>query len=185
MDDETLRAEAGALVREQLDALGPVNPLAIEEHEEETKRLSFLTTQRDDPQLREELASAGDSRDRHDSARDPLPSDVRPGAGEFPEHLHDAVRRRRVRSAPGKPGKPLEGDIEIHASPRGKRTQRIHLLSSGEKALVAPLSPVRNIPHQAEPVLPARRSGCAARRSEHPDTLSACSTASRPRRSSS
>ena len=47
MDDETLRAEA-ALVREQLDALGPVNPLAIEEHEEETKRLGFLTTQRDD-----------------------------------------------------------------------------------------------------------------------------------------
>ena len=35
------------------------------------------------------------------------------------------------------PETPLEGDIEIHASPRGKRTQRIHLLSSGEKALVA------------------------------------------------
>ena len=35
------------------------------------------------------------------------------------------------------PESPLEGDIEIHASPRGKRTQRIHLLSSGEKALVA------------------------------------------------
>ena len=47
MDDETLRAEAG-LVREQLEALGPVNPLAIEEHEEETKRLGFLTAQRDD-----------------------------------------------------------------------------------------------------------------------------------------
>jgi chromosome segregation protein len=32
---------------------------------------------------------------------------------------------------------PLDCDIEIHASPRGKRTQRIHLLSSGERALVA------------------------------------------------
>jgi chromosome segregation protein len=31
----------------------------------------------------------------------------------------------------------LDGDIEIHASPRGKKTQRIHLLSSGERALVA------------------------------------------------
>src|SRR5262245_65791078 len=34
-------------------------------------------------------------------------------------------------------GAPLDCDIEIHASPRGKRTQRIHLLSSGERALVA------------------------------------------------
>ena len=31
----------------------------------------------------------------------------------------------------------LDCDIEIHASPRGKKTQRIHLLSSGERALVA------------------------------------------------
>jgi chromosome segregation protein len=36
-----------------------------------------------------------------------------------------------------RPETPLECDIEIHASPRGKRTQRIHLLSSGERALVA------------------------------------------------
>ena len=35
------------------------------------------------------------------------------------------------------PETPLDCDIEIHASPRGKRTQRIHLLSSGERALVA------------------------------------------------
>ena len=35
------------------------------------------------------------------------------------------------------PDAPLECDIEIHASPRGKRTQRINLLSSGERALVA------------------------------------------------
>jgi chromosome segregation protein len=32
----------------QLEKLGPVNPLAVEEHEEETKRLDFLTTQRND-----------------------------------------------------------------------------------------------------------------------------------------
>ncbi len=35
------------------------------------------------------------------------------------------------------PDTPLDCDIEIHASPRGKKTQRIHLLSSGERALVA------------------------------------------------
>lgn len=32
---------------------------------------------------------------------------------------------------------PLGSDIVIHAAPRGKRTQRIHLLSTGERALVA------------------------------------------------
>jgi hypothetical protein len=42
-----------------------------------------------------------------------------------------------VRPAAREPGAPLDCDIEIHASPRGKRTQRIHLLSSGERALVA------------------------------------------------
>ena len=35
------------------------------------------------------------------------------------------------------PEDPLESDIEILASPRGKRTQRIHLLSGGERALTA------------------------------------------------
>jgi chromosome segregation protein len=35
------------------------------------------------------------------------------------------------------PTRPLDCDIEVHASPRGKKTQRIHLLSSGERALVA------------------------------------------------
>jgi chromosome segregation protein len=135
LDDETLRSEA-ALVREQLEALGPVNPLAIEEHEEETKRLGFLTTQRDD------LSSAKNSlqqaiREIDTTARELfLQTFVRVrenfrnifmtlfGGGECDLRLEN-------------PESPLEGDIEIHASPRGKRTQRIHLLSSGEKALVA------------------------------------------------
>ena len=135
LDDEVLRSEA-ALVREQLEALGPVNPLAIEEHEEETKRLSFLTTQRDD------LNSAKSSlqqaiREIDVTARELfLQTFVKVrenfrnifmtlfGGGECDIRLENA-------------DSPLEGDIEIHASPRGKRTQRINLLSSGERALVA------------------------------------------------
>ena len=35
-------------LRTELEKLGPVNPLAVEEHEEEVKRLDFLTTQRND-----------------------------------------------------------------------------------------------------------------------------------------
>ena len=135
LDDDALRAEA-ALVREQLEALGPVNPLAIEEHEEETRRLEFLTVQRDD--LNSAKASLQQAiREIDTTARELfLQTFVKVrenfrnifmilfGGGECDLRLEN-------------PESPLEGDIEIHASPRGKRTQRIHLLSSGEKALVA------------------------------------------------
>ena len=40
-------SEADAL-RQGLEAMGPINALAVEEHAEETKRLDHLTTQRDD-----------------------------------------------------------------------------------------------------------------------------------------
>jgi chromosome segregation protein len=135
IDDEALRAESAQL-REQLEALGPVNPLAIEEHEEEQKRLEMLTTQRAD------LAAAKLSlqqaiREIDTTARELFLTtfvQVREnfrnifmtlfGGGECDLRLENAET-------------PLEGDIEVHAAPRGKKTQRIHLLSSGERALVA------------------------------------------------
>src|SRR5258705_1944670 len=135
MDDESLRSEA-ALVREQLDALGPVNPLAIEEHDEETKRLAFLTTQRDDlnaaktslqQAIREiDITARALFLQTFVQVRENFRNIFMTlfGGGECDLRLEN-------------PDSPLEGDIEIHASPRGKRTQRIHLLSSGENALVA------------------------------------------------
>jgi chromosome segregation protein len=134
-NDEALRAEAETL-RAQLDSLGAVNPLAIEEHEEESKRLDFLTTQRTDlTDARNSLAQAIKEIDI--TARDLFLTtfaQVRDhfrqifmtlfGGGECDLRLENAEQ-------------PLDCDIEIHASPRGKRTQRIHLLSSGERALVA------------------------------------------------
>jgi chromosome segregation protein len=135
VDDDALRADAES-ARSELEALGPVNPLAIEEHEEETKRLEFLTTQRAD--LVSGRASLQQAiREIDTTARELfLASFVKVrenfrnifmtlfGGGECDLRLEN-------------PDSPLEGDIEIHASPRGKRTQRIHLLSSGERALVA------------------------------------------------
>jgi chromosome segregation protein len=135
LDDETLRNEA-ALVREQLDALGPVNPLAIEEHEEETRRLSFLTTQRDD------LNSAKGSlqqaiREIDTTARELFLQTFVQVRENFRNIFMTLFGGGECDLRLENPESPLEGDIEIHASPRGKRTQRIHLLSSGEKALVA------------------------------------------------
>jgi chromosome segregation protein len=135
MADDELRAEARSL-REQLDALGPVNPLAIEEHDEEVKRLEFLSGQRDDiAAARQSLQQA--IREIDVTARELFLSTfvrVREhfrqifltlfGGGECDLRLENAES-------------PLEGDIEIHASPRGKKTQRIHMLSTGERSLVA------------------------------------------------
>jgi chromosome segregation protein len=47
LEDDALRAEAESL-RQELERLGPVNVLAIEEHEETLKRQDFLTAQRAD-----------------------------------------------------------------------------------------------------------------------------------------
>jgi chromosome segregation protein len=135
MDDETLRSEA-SVVREQLDALGPVNPLAIEEHEEETKRLEFLTTQRDD--LNSAKASLQQAiREIDTTARELFLQTFVQVRENFRNIFMTLFGGGECDLRLENPESPLDGDIEIHASPRGKRTQRIHLLSSGEKALVA------------------------------------------------
>ena len=133
--DDELRAEAMQL-REQLEALGPVNPLAIEEHEEEQKRLELLTSQRADLSAAK-LSLQQAIREIDTTARElflvtfvQVRENFRKifmtlfGGGECDLRLEN-------------PESPLDGDIEVHAAPRGKRTQRIHLLSSGERALVA------------------------------------------------
>ena len=135
VDDETLRAEAEQL-RAQLEALGPVNELAIEEHDETVKRLEFLTTQRADlSEAQKALQQA--IREIDTTAREMFLKTF----AEVREHFHRIFMTLfgggecdlRLEN----PELPLDCDIEIHASPRGKRTQRIHLLSSGERALVA------------------------------------------------
>jgi chromosome segregation protein len=134
-EDQALRAELEA-IREQLEAMGPVNPLAIEEHEEEVKRLDFLTAQRAD------LASARTSlqqaiREIDATARELFLATFTQVRENFRQIFMTLFGGGECDLRLEHPETPLECDIEIHASPRGKRTQRIHLLSSGERALVA------------------------------------------------
>ncbi|HEX5435992.1 MAG TPA: chromosome segregation protein SMC [Gemmatimonadaceae bacterium] len=133
-DDAALREERDTLVAE-LESLGAVNPLAIEEHEEEVKRLDFLTSQRDDlASARATLQQAireidATARELFLAAFTQVRENFRQifvvlfGGGECDIRLEN-------------PDAPLDCDIEIHAAPRGKRTQRIHLLSTGERTLV-------------------------------------------------
>ncbi|MBX3175205.1 MAG: chromosome segregation protein SMC [Gemmatimonadaceae bacterium] len=134
-EDDALRIEAEDL-RKQLESLGPVNPLAIEEHEEETKRLEFLTTQRAD--LTEAQAKLTQAIKEIDvTARDLFLATFAQVRAHFREIFMTLFGGGECDLRLEDPDKPLDCDIEIHASPRGKRTQRIHLLSSGERALVA------------------------------------------------
>lgn len=134
-EEDALRTEADDL-RKQIEQLGPVNPLAIEEHEEETKRLEFLTTQRADlAEAQVKLHAAIKEIDV--TARDLFLTTFAQVREHFREIFMTLFGGGECDLRLEDPERPLDCDIEIHASPRGKKTQRIHLLSSGERALVA------------------------------------------------
>ncbi len=135
VETDELRSEAAQL-RESLDELGPVNPLAIEEHEEEQRRLEFLTGQRND------LVAAKQSlhqaiREIDSTARELFLATFAQVRENFRQIFLTLFGGGECDLRLENPDTPLDCDIEIHASPRGKKTQRIHLLSSGERALVA------------------------------------------------
>ena len=135
MDSDALRLEADAL-REQLEQLGPVNVLAIEEHDETVKRLEFLTAQRQDlHDARNSLQQA--IREIDTTARELFLTTFVKVREHFREIFMSLFGGGECDLRLENPEAPLDCDIEIHASPRGKKTQRIHLLSSGERALVA------------------------------------------------
>jgi chromosome segregation protein len=134
-DAEHLREELRQIVV-SLERIGPVNMLAVEEHEEESKRLEFLSEQRDDL-----VAAKNDLRSaiRH----------INQTATELFTTVFEEIRVnfRTVHHRLFEGGEAdiwlaegedlLEAAVEIHASPHGKKTQRIDLLSGGERALTA------------------------------------------------
>ena len=134
-DVEWLREE-NARLRTAIEAVGPVNALAVEEHADEVKRLEFLMTQRDD------LVAARNSLQQAAREIDQTAKQLFLDAfGKVRENFRAVFQTLfgggecDVRLA--NEDEPLTSEIEIHAAPRGKRTQRIHLLSSGERTLVA------------------------------------------------
>jgi chromosome segregation protein len=135
LDLETLETEAARILG-ALEAIGPVNPLAVEEHAEEVKRLEFLTTQRDDlVGARQALIQA--IREIDGTARTMFLETFTAVQSNFTRVFQTLFGGGECELRLANPDDPLESEIDIHAAPRGKRTQRIHLLSSGERTLVA------------------------------------------------
>jgi chromosome segregation protein len=123
-------------LRQAIDAVGPVNALAVEEHAEEVKRLEFLQTQRDDlVAARASLQQA--AREIDQTAKTMFLESFGKVRENFRSVFQTLFGGGECDARLANEDEPLESEIEIHAAPRGKRTQRIHLLSSGERTLVA------------------------------------------------
>jgi len=123
-------------VAEQLAHIGLVNMLAEQEYQEEKERLEFLEGQRED------LAKA------RDDLRETIRQINETASAAFLETFEQVrVNFKRTFQTLFQGGECdvwledptdlLDSPVEISASPRGKRTQRIHLLSGGERALTA------------------------------------------------
>ena len=132
---EELEVEAERLAG-MIEAMGPVNPLAVHEHAEETKRLEFLQEQRTDlVEGRKSLLQA--LREIDETARELFVETFAQIRENFDTVFHTLFEGGECDVRLVQESDPLDSPIEIYAAPRGKRTQRIHLLSSGERALVA------------------------------------------------
>jgi chromosome segregation protein len=124
------------VVTTDIERLGPINMLAMEEYDEESTRLDFLTTQRDDlNKARDDLQQA--IREINRTAKDLFNDTFEAIRSNFQTTFHALFEGGECDVRLEDPDDPLESPIDISASPKGKRTQRIHLLSGGERALTA------------------------------------------------
>lgn len=135
-EEAPARDEVGAL-RRKIKRIGIVNPLALEQYEEEQDRLEFLTTQRDDLEQAE------------DTLLETI-NEINQTATERFRKTFEAVRTNfqdlfgrlfrgdaRADLILEDPSNPLDSPIVIEARPSGKRPSVLSQLSSGEKTLTA------------------------------------------------
>ena len=125
-----------AKLSDQIEKIGPVNVLAIEEHQELETRESFLRTQRDDlvqsiESLRQTIRKINLT--SRELFRDAF-THVNQSFGEiFTSLFGGGAARMQLLDEEDV----LESGIELVAQPPGKKNQSIALLSGGERALTA------------------------------------------------
>jgi chromosome segregation protein len=123
-------------VRRKIEALGPVNPQALEEFEEAQNRQEFLTAQRQDL-----LDSIRDT----EKAIHEIDAESRKRFAEAFRAINENFRTMFTTLFAGGIGEmrltdeenAAESGIDIVASPPGKKLQSVLLLSGGEKSLTA------------------------------------------------
>jgi chromosome segregation protein len=136
VDEADLRQKV-ARIRERIDTMGPINPMAMEAYNEIKQRNDFIISQKED------LIKAKESLFSTINEIEEVASKTFMEAFEkIKEHFirvfqslffeGDACDLKLL-----DPTRPLESDIDIIAKPKGKRPLTINQLSGGEKTLTA------------------------------------------------
>ena len=134
-DLEAVRTELGEL-KEKIERIGPVNPLAVQEAQENEERYAFMTSQRQDlldsiKELEDAIRQIDtESRSRFEEAFHIINAN-------FQETFKQLFGGGSAGLALVDNEDILEAGIDIMAMPPGKKLQNVLLLSGGEKAMTA------------------------------------------------
>jgi chromosome segregation protein len=135
--EELVAAEANYReMKQRIEAMGPVNMMALEEFNECEQRFSFMTRERDD--LLKSIADTQQaiaeldlvSRERFEQAFNAINAN-------FSEAFHTIFGGGMAEMRLTEPDSSGDAGIDVVASPPGKRMQNVLLLSGGEKAMTA------------------------------------------------
>src|SRR5258706_3091292 len=136
VDEEKLREQV-TKIREKLDTLGPINPMAMEAYNEIKQRNDFIIAQKED------LLKAKESLFNTIHEIEIVASQTFMDAfGKIKDHFTHVFRSLFNEGDECDlklvdPSKPLDSEIDSIAKPKGKRPLTINQLSGGEKTLTA------------------------------------------------
>lgn len=134
--DENETEESIDSLQSRIKNLGPVNPLAVSEHEKESERLEFLVTQKDDLEKAEKsLLETIDKINK--TARQQFEDTFAEIKQNFEKVFNSFFPNGRGTINIDTNDDPLEADIDIEVTTKGRSLQTLTLLSGGEKTLTA------------------------------------------------
>ncbi|WP_251961415.1 chromosome segregation protein SMC [Salinibacter ruber] len=135
-DESEAQSEVKSL-RGTINALGDVNPLALEEYEDEKERLDFLREQKTDLEEAEDtlLDTIQEINTKASERFMETFDEIKESFGTIFTELFGEGASAELQLED--PDDPIDSAIEIVAKPRGKRPVTLDQLSSGEKALTA------------------------------------------------
>ncbi|MEW5874785.1 MAG: hypothetical protein AB1752_06340, partial [Candidatus Zixiibacteriota bacterium] len=135
LSDDDVKARVLELNR-QIESLGPVNPLALEEYEHEKERWDFFEKQLSDLRsAKRELTETIGELNRTAGERFSVTFET--ARLNFQEVFTELFRGGEADVRLLDPADPLESPIEVFARPRGKKFIGLRQLSGGERALTA------------------------------------------------
>ncbi len=123
-------------LKNRIKNLGLVNPLAVSEYEKEKERFDFLSKQRDDL-LKAETSLMETIEKINTTARKQFIETFTAIKKNFEKVFQSFFENGEGTIKLEESIDPLEADIEINVSAKGKRLQTLALLSGGEKTLTA------------------------------------------------